>query len=106
MFYKTYIVKMRDMRGGFPGFRSKEPAKPLIDGVLHVISKEDVKFTDGRLKIFCLGGELIREQSSRPFTEAEFKALLNKFQQELNKPEGGFVATCVPNHSSNLRPFT
>jgi hypothetical protein len=105
MHYYAYHIKMQDLRGGFPGFLSKAPPPPIVDGVMHAVVLDKSKTTEEAMKSQVrLYGELVGRKYSRSFSSEEFEQLHQKHKETLLK--NGFVTQAIPNFSRQIRPFS
>lgn len=76
MYYQTFHIKLPDYRCGFP----PKVTPPMVDGILHIISKKEFQANHPQLEIMLGfgGGEIVKLSLSRPFSEQEFHDLPKK----------------------------
>jgi tetratricopeptide (TPR) repeat protein len=104
VYYYSYHVKMKDLRGGFPGFLSNW--KPdIVDGMAHLLVANKARYTDEQIQnLISMSGDTVLERhASRPFSVKECANLPEKLNIQLLK--GGHCITAIPHFSSHIRPF-
>jgi hypothetical protein len=105
MHYYSYHVKMKDLRGGFPGFLSK--SKPaIVDGIAHLLVQDETKYSEQQIEMMVqmMGVEIIRPDVSRPFSAEEYEKLPQQFKDMLQK--NGTCLQAIPSFSAAIKPFS